>query len=461
MPANALTLHPMRVFDLKRRLGWGIAAAALLLGLLASAYSLAQARQRIAGDMQRLGATLGQLTLKELRFTPGVFQSQLRPVDLEAFAGIGQLLPFCLQVEDIHAQALSQRCFGPGDGAPAGVAEVLGWALRDLPVLRIRLNRYPGIKVGEMLLSPHVAAEAAALWQQWRLVLAMAGAVLALGAVVHGTVRRALRPSAAMLATIARMEAGDLSARMPALGLLEFERIGRTFNQLAERLQNTLADQRALADRLLSVREEERRHLSRELHDEFGQSLASISAEAAYAGEVAQESLPALLPCTESIARSTAGLMASLQGMVQRLRPLALEAFGLEASLRQIVEGWQRRDAGRCQYRLRVSGALDALPEALAIHLYRLVQEALTNAIRHGQATAIEVSLEAVPGEQVRLCVSDDGQATRLPEPRPAGQGLLGMRERVLALGGTLTLALHAPHGLQVEVVLPLTEGGA
>lgn len=447
------------VLNLKRRLFWGIVASTLLIAGLAGLYALAQARERIATDLGRLGGTLGQFALKELRFAPGEFQYPLAPVDLEVFQGLGQLLPFCVLVTDIHGQALSQRCFGAAGSAPPLVAAVLARALHGVSVARIRLDRYPGIKVGEMVVSPHLQAEADRLWQQWQLLLAITAGLVLVGIAVHATVGRALRPTHTMLATLARMEGGDLQARMPHFALVELERIGTVFNQLADRLQHTIAGQRELADRLLRVREEERRHLSRELHDEFGQSLASINAEAAYAGEVARESLPGLVACTDAISRATTAMMDTLQHLVRRLRPPGLDAFGLEASLRQMLEGWRHRAGGRCQCALQTTGPVDRVPDAMAVHLYRLVQESLTNALRHGQATQVDVAL-AVTDDEVRLVVVDNGQVRSVPAHAP-GHGLLGMHERVLALGGEIATQVRQPHGWQVQVRLPLLRESA
>jgi protein-histidine pros-kinase len=108
---------------------------------------------------------------------------------------------------------------------------------------------------------------------------------------------------------------------MPRPRLIELRRIAAGFDHLAEQLQKTLASQRHLALRLLAVREEERRRLARELHDEFGQCLASIGAEAAFIGGRAEARDPDLLPAARAIAAVTAHMMESLQGILLQLRP--------------------------------------------------------------------------------------------------------------------------------------------
>ena len=114
---------------------------------------------------------------------------------------------------------------------------------------------------------------------------------------------------AAIKAGLERLATNDLSARLAEFDLAELSAIGLVFNSLAERLQTTLAERNALTRRLIAVQDDERRHLARELHDEFGQCLAAIGAVAAAAGQTAAKDCPALLPDCQSIARTSAHMM--------------------------------------------------------------------------------------------------------------------------------------------------------
>lgn len=222
------------------------------------------------------------------------------------------------------------------------------------------------------------------------------------------------------------------------------------------RVGELLRHNRELAHQLISVQESERRALARELHDELGQCLASINAEAAYAGELARERLPALQPCAEAIARTTAHMMEVLQQILHRLRPVGLDEFGLAASLGQMVGDWERRSRGQCSYRLDIDGEVGDLPDNLNVNLYRIVQESLTNAAKHGQARRIDVRLRREPSGAVSLEVEDDGAETGAARgTRAGGFGLIGMHERVQALGGTLAVLPRTPCGVRVEVHLP------
>lgn len=452
----------VRPLDLKRRLLWRVTLFALALLLTASAWTLQQAVERIRTDIARTGETIRQLIGDEVSFRTSAFDRQLGGLSLDGLTGIGELVHFCAAIEDIYRTPLTWRCFGEAQAdaqarAPAPLVRLLRELVGPDVVYRGSIGAYPGVKLGELGVTPNFDSEALQVWRQLRTILAITGGVLLINLLVYRPVRRALAPTEEILQVLARMQAGDLSARMPAFELVELASIARVFNHLAERLQQTLHEQRLLAQRLLQVREDERRHLARELHDELGQYLVSVGAEAAYAGDVAREQLPALLPCTEAIGRTTARMVEVLQQILHRLRPVGLEEFGLVASLEQMVEDWQRRSRGQCRYALELRGAVGDLPDELNVNLYRLVQESLTNAAKHGRATTVAVRLAREPGGAVTLSIEDDGVALdAATSPRPGGgHGLLGMHERVQALGGRLAVERREPHGVRVAVWLP------
>jgi protein-histidine pros-kinase len=324
------------------------------------------------------------------------------------------------------------------------------------------VGQYPGIKVGQVTVTPNYGSELATLGLNLINLLAVSLTILLMSFLIYRPVRNALAPSEAMLLTLKRMENGDLQARMPTFALIELDRIGQGFNHLAERLQETIGDQQRLARRLLNAREEERLHLSRELHDEFGQYLTSLNAEASFALELADEGVPALRPCAESIGRTVSHMMEVLQQILHRLRPLGLEEFGLRASLQQLIDDWNRRAKGSTRFQLLFDEALDNLPDNVAVTLYRIVQESVTNAVRHGRASEVDVCL-TVDNETLRLQISDNGRGGLAPDPssesrKPGGFGLLGMEERVLALGGSLRILSREPQGTVIDVRLPAGE---
>lgn len=443
--------------DLKRKLLIRVSLFALAIFLAGSTVILHQARQRVLTQVQRTGSTIKQLMTDEIARTTDVYHRTIHDLDLSGLTAVGELIHFCVEVENLDARPVVSRCFAEPGYAPALLRWIMGALIGNDVIYRSGLGQYPGIKVAEVAVRPDIASEAVEAWGQISILLWVTLGILLLNFLIYMPVRRALRPTEAILHALGRMEAGDLTARLPNCELIELQRISTVFNHMADRLQQTISQQQKLAEHLLTLGEEDRRHLARELHDELGQSLTSIKAEVAYANELARESLPELLPCTQAIARTASHMMESLQGLLRQLRPIGLEEFGLAAGLEQLVEGWNQRSHGRCQYRLAIHGELADFPDNLNVSLYRIVQESLTNATRHGEASEVEVVLRR--GDVILLTIEDNGVPVPEPLPRP-GMGVLGMHERVQALGGTFSLSPRTPRGMRVTVGIPLSALG-
>lgn len=438
--------------DLKRLLLRRVTLCALAICLIGMAAVVHQTKAELRRQVGRTGNTLGRLINEEVAQPRGTFRLGLEGLELASLNDIGDMLEICVAVEDIYRGHVMQRCFG-ADAGSSPIPHSLSVLLMGTEILyRGTISQYPGFKAGEFLITPNVDSVAGSVWRQIRTVLGMTAGILLLNLFIYLPVRRALRPSEQILAVMERMQAGDLSVRMPRPGLVELHRIATGFDDLADRLVQTLDEQRRLAQRLIAVREEERRHLARELHDEFGQCLASVGAEAVYISERVRAGLPELLPAIQSIRAVTANMLESLQGILSQLRPVGLEEFGLQAGLEQLLGGWQRRQPD-CRFELGIAGEIDDLPDELTISLYRIVQESLTNALRHGLPQRVTVRL--VRNEsQCTLCIEDDG-AGGLSATAGSGLGVLGMRERVLALGGCFAMTARAPRGMRVQAEFP------
>ncbi|NMG46247.1 HAMP domain-containing protein [Aromatoleum toluvorans] len=465
MPAPAR----QRPLDLKRHLLIRVALFALAVLVLGSAVALLEARHRVRSDIQRTGLTIQQLITDEINRNSTSYDRSLADLelDLTPLKPIGALLDFCIGMTDIYSHEVGHHCFAGTTPVPEPVESFMRWVIGSDAVYRGIVGQYPGITVGQLVVTPNYGSEVLELAKMLANLLAVSLMILLLSFFVYRPVRNALAPSEAILDTLTRMRQGDLHARVPAFALIELDRIGEGFNHLADRLESTIQNQQRLAHRLLSAREEERQHLARELHDEFGQYLASLNAEAAFARELADEGMAALRPCADSI-RNTAGhMMETLQQILHRLRPVGLDEFGLVASLEQLIEGWNRR-CRATHFTLAVEDAagdsvednLGDLPDNIAVSVYRIVQESVTNAVRHGQASRVAVRLQRTPGS-LELEIRDDGQGSAPPEldegGKAGGFGLLGMEERVLALGGVLAIRPGPERGTLVSVSLPLS----
>lgn len=227
-----------------------------------------------------------------------------------------------------------------------------------------------------------------------------------------------------------------------------------------QRSQDLLRQNRLLTRRLFNLQESERRHLARELHDELGQWLTAIQAEAeAICSSSGAEREPGICANARAIGKSAAEVQSVIRRMLRRLRPSLLDELGLTESLQELAIQWRRhRPEIVCD--LELDGSLDDLPESLNITLYRLVQEALTNIASHAQASHAKVWLRRAAGvasapEHLLLTVSDDGRGID-PKPPVKGMGMLGMRERVIASGGEFISHSAPGQGVCIEIRLPL-----
>lgn len=450
----------MRQVNLKRSLLLRISLFAIGLFVVATVIAIDQAGRRIRTDIERTGSTVDQFVSNLAAQNTTAFDRSIKDIDLSGLAPIGRIVPFCAEVLNLYNGRVAHRCFGEHEDAPHALRGLMRWAAGPDAFHRGNVGTAPGIKVGELTITPDYDREAAALARQLRNLLAITAGVLLLNFLVYVPVRRALQPTETILSGLARMEAGDLTVRLPDFPLIELQRISSVFNHLADRLQQTIGEQRQLSARLLGVREEERRHLARELHDEFGQCLTSIQAEAAYADDLAKAHLPDLEPSTGAILRTTAHMLEVLQQMLRQLRPIGLDEFGLVSSLEQLVAGWNRRGDGACRYGLELRGELDDLGDTINVNLYRIAQESLTNAARHGNADEVTVNLErSADRRHIRLCIENDGTPATAA-PTESGLGILGMRERVLALGGQIEVAARLAGGMRVLVELPISPDG-
>ena len=295
-------------------------------------------------------------------------------------------------------------------------------------------------------------------WHQVSIVvgvaMAMAAAISVLATLMIG---HALIPARTIIDGLRKLEQGDLSWRLPKFRAAEFNFIAGAVNDLSEELARTSAARAALTTRLFQVQEEERRALARDLHDEFGQCLTATAALAASIEAGAAPDREDLAEDARAIAQVQRRMMENLRSALVRLRSQDIDEIGLEASLRQLVSDHNTKSVSHAVFRLNVIGKLTALPKRVAVDIYRIAQECLTNAARHGSPSEVRLSVERLAVERgtITLTVEDDGggDATRIN--RDEGHGILGIRERIAALGGSLSIG-NAESGVRVAAIIPV-----
>lgn len=244
-----------------------------------------------------------------------------------------------------------------------------------------------------------------------------------------------------LMATVDLLRPGQ---RLPEGGRGETAELIRTFNAMLERLEHERASSSA---RVLLAQEAERRRIAQELHDEVGQSMTAILLALERAADDADEPLRGELRQVQEITR---GSLDEVRRLARRLRPGVLEDLGLISALTSLTTEFSTHAGLRVVRRFDTS--VPVLDQQTELVLYRVAQEALTNAARHADAGQVEVSLRRT-GEAVVLAVVDDGRGTAVARE---GAGIRGMRERALLLGATLDITSQSQAGTQVRLTVPL-----
>jgi len=285
---------------------------------------------------------------------------------------------------------------------------------------------------------------------------------IALFLITMMVVGRALAPLEALSQTMGRLEAGHYDARVTPGGAPELAAICTRLNHLAATLGDAVEDKRRLAERTVSLQDQERKEIAHELHDEFGPYLFALRAHVGALMRLAESrevDTAALRRHGGAILEQVNALQQFTRRILEKLRPVGLADLGLRAALDALQRLWNESHP-EVTIATTISQSLGQTGETADLTIYRIVQEALTNVFRHADATEVNVSIEPVeqpPGPQahrdfalVRVC--DNGRGL-MPDTR-YGLGLTGMRERLLALGGSLTVA-SGESGVTIEAMVP------
>ncbi|WFU76319.1 HAMP domain-containing sensor histidine kinase [Bradyrhizobium sp. CB2312] len=442
-------------FDLKVRLTLRVAAISAACFAAISAYFLITADRAAHARIDSIAG----IVAKSLELQQGKTQWVAAPradfPNLDPVAAYVMTPGLCLAVRGTSGDMLQRFCSGVPPATPPPQAFTAFYrSLFDPGREAARPVVVRGAKLGDAVVWLDPAVQTAEAWHEaGRLMLALAIALPLLCVLVYAALARALRPTRMIRTGLEQVAAGDLTARLPPFDLAELSAIRDVFNHLAESLDTALAERNELTRKLIALQDEERRHLARELHDEFGQSLAAIRALASSARQTAAQDCPALLSECDGIARTATGMMETLRGALFRLRPPDVEELGLVASLEGLVAGWNGRSRGETRFAIRFDGTFETLPATISANLYRIVQEALTNAAKHAGATKVSLEL-TMRTDEIALAIDDDGRSA---DPAgKSGMGLLGMRERVAALRGRLSFEPGPNGGSALRVVIPL-----
>lgn len=338
--------------------------------------------------------------------------------------------------------------------APSWLGPLLG--VRP-SVQKIAVTR-DGERQGWIVITTDPATGIARVWRMVEIGLAaiVLFSVSTLALVTFG-LTHSLRPLGQLASGLTQIGAGDYSLRVGSGGPAEIALLGRHFDLMADQLQSMQTRTRALTAQLLAVQERERRDIARDLHDDLGPCLlaANLDVLALIRLNQAQER-EAVEECAGSLRSVLNRMQGQVRQMIGRLHLESGETFDLGAVTADLVGFWRER----CPEITWHVAPWDHWPElspAQAVPLHRILQEAVSNAVRHSGARNVYLDC-AREVETTVVRVRDDGGG--ISEQTRTGFGISGMRERIEALGGSLTIVTGPGQGTTVAARLPIPSGG-
>ena len=279
-------------------------------------------------------------------------------------------------------------------------------------------------------------------------------------------VGRALKPIQQVVKGLHDISAGGYDTRLPQMQGQEAQLMGQAFNTMAQSVQDgiearekareatqALAQNRELTQVIQQRIEEVRGQIARELHDELGQQVTAIKSVAIAIAHRAKDVDAQIESSAHMVVQCADAIYEEVHQLVSQLRPLALDRFGLQDALQDLLEDARKRHP-QVNISLQIQAPLASLEGELATATYRIMQESLTNALRHAQASQIDMKVVLV-GSHLQLEICDNGIGPA-PNWQDSGHfGVIGMHERAQGLGGHLQIETMQPSGLRVVAHLP------
>lgn len=459
-PADTILLVSASTMSLRLKIN--LIVAALTFGFAATVLwlQLRSVRESVHEEVVAANRVAAQL----LQRTVWRYAAQGAPAMLAFLEGIGRVRSNDITLFDSQGRELYRSppaTYKAGRDAPAW------FSARIAPTPSVQSIDFPDGKLVVRANSSRAEIDA------WDGVVTLAvGALMLLllvNAMVFWLVGRAVRPFAQIVRALDQLQAGRFDVALPPLAGTEAAAIGAAFNRMvgdlqahieterrAVRAEQQLSDSRELTHWIDHHIEAERRMIARELHDELGQSVTAVRSMALSIATRMRLLDPQSEQAALLIAEESSRLYDAMHGIIPRLTPLVLDNFGLADALNDLVERTQRNHP---DVLITLKADLNAavLGSDASLALYRAAQEGLTNAMRHGHARRVEITVQGRAGE-VTLELVDDGHGLP-PDWSQRGAGHHGLRwlaERVQGLGGRFEIAPASPRGVRLQVRLPL-----
>lgn len=313
---------------------------------------------------------------------------------------------------------------------------------------------------GSILVTPDSSRSVLDAWDELgRFALYTLVFFVLLNIAVFRVMSRTLQPVKDVVAAMSEMEKGQYSVRLKHYDSPEFNAIAHSFNSMASTLEVALTTERELEQSrkltqlIHSKLEEERRAIARELHDELGQCVTAIKTIGTAIANRDDNSHEETRRNAQTIVEVASHIYDVVHSMIRQLRPSALDHLGLSDAVGELVSQYQHQHP-QLQVALTCNGDLNRFDEQFNITVYRVVQECLTNVVKHAEATCVTVALTAT-SDQLEIRVSDDGKGLSTEFSERRRFGILGIKERVHALDGEVRTESRPDGGTLIVARLP------
>lgn len=432
------------ILTLKSRLLLSVLSVLLVGFIFGSLFILHNAREAVEDEVSS-SIQLADQIVQGLTFDPSS-TGKITDTPLQATESIDRLRHIQLLVEHQYQEQLLKE-----DQDVEGVPR---WFTRlvtpdEAIPLSLRVHRQAA---DDLVIAADPADEIQEVWRDVEdLIILFACLIGAICLFVYLLINHALKPLTALREGFLALENDQLNVRISEKAVPELASIHRRFNHMVGVLADTTQAKRDLTRKLITLQEDERNLIARELHDEMGPYLFSIRVDITSAKSHLEQAPDLSRSRLDNIDQTTVQLQARIRALLKQLRPLSLNDLSLEESLHDLIRSFTNTVPSsdwQCDFSLPAD-----LPDMLNVTIYRIVQECLTNCARHANASTIHVTCHQDGEEMLIIEVRDNGHWQ--PETHQSGLGLNGMRERVEGLNGHFSMTENRPSGLIVTARIP------
>ena len=442
-----------RTVSLRYQINLRIVSTSIILLVLGSAVTLWQARLSVKTELASSLNLAAQLI--QLNFPGGPGNKLDVNAWLPHFVSLEQTRHLAIQLQEPSGAIANFSA----QVKPANKAMPPQWFVRllstDPPQLVQHYTNPDGEQVS-LIIKANPIDEISEAWQESRaffITLVVMSAITFLS--VNVLFNKTIKAINTIVTALKALERGDYQQKLPDFAIAEYDNIAKAVNHAADVLDVTQKENQALTLHTLQIQEEGQQHLAQELHDELGQSLTAIKVMATtIKNDEGKSAITNAAPIADTIVTVCDHLITVVRSMMRNLHPLVLAELGLKASLEDLLNHWSQRQPG-LSLKLNCPDGINKLEKKITIQVFRIVQECLTNIVRHAQATEATIKLSLTEDSTLCLEVCDNGKGCTVDASKN-GFGLLGIRERVKSLGGELSLQTALQQGMVIKASIPI-----